>query len=221
MNTLNRILLLSIVSLLNATDIVIKTDGTASSGNGISFQNSSSTEIFAIEADGEIQAAQGRIKDKTGYLAPVGSMMMYAGSSAPTGWLLCDGTAISRTTYSDLFSAISTTYGTGDGSSTFNTPNMGGKGPMGYLSSNTAFDALAETSGEETHTLTESEMPSHTHTVVSRNPAHSSSTGGPGLEYENSGAWHSTGTQTSNSTGSGSAHNVLDPYVTVNFIIKY
>lgn len=215
MNTLNRILLLSIVSLLNATDIVIKTDGTASSGNGISFQNSSSTEIFAIEADGEIQAAQGRIKDKTGYLAPVGSMMMYAGSSAPTGWLLCDGTAISRTTYSDLFSAISTTYGTGDGSSTFNTPNMGGKGPMGYLSSNTAFDALAETSGEETHTLSESEMPSHTHTVALGRDV---STFAPASGYSTT---TSTGPTTTSSTGSGSAHNVLDPYVTVNFIIKY
>ena len=213
MNTRHGILFLFVVSLLNATDIVIKTDGTASSGNGISFQNSSSTEIFAIEADGEIQAAQGRIKDKSGYLAPVGSMMMYAGSSAPTGWLLCDGTAISRTTYSDLFSTISTTYGVGDGFDTFNTPNMGGKGPMGYLSSNSAFDALAETGGEENHTLTVDELAAHTHTVA---------IGINGTQtYSQSGATTTnSGPITSSSTGGGSAHNVLDPYLTVNFIVK-
>ena len=215
MNTRHGILFLFVVSLLNATDIVIKTDGTASSGNGISFQNSSSTEIFAIEADGEIQAAQGRIKDKSGYLAPVGSMMMYAGSSAPTGWLLCDGTAISRTTYSDLFSTISTTYGVGDGFDTFNTPNMGGKGPMGYLSSNSAFDALAETGGEENHTLTVDELAAHTHTVAI---ARATSTFAPASGNPTT---TSTGPLTSSSTGGGSAHNVLDPYVTLNFIIKY
>jgi microcystin-dependent protein len=152
--------------------------------------------------------------------SPSGSITMYGGGSAPTDWLLCSGAAVSRSTYSALFSVIGTTYGVGDGSSTFNLPDFGGKGPMGYKSDNSKFDALAETGGEETHTLSTSEMPSHTHTVVARNPASSGSTGGPGLEYEPSANWHSTGTQTSNATGGGSAHDVLDPYLTVNFIIK-
>jgi microcystin-dependent protein len=55
---------------------------------------------------------------------PTGTMLTYSGSSAPSGWLICDGSAISRTTYSSLFGVIGTTYGTGDGSSTFNIPNM-------------------------------------------------------------------------------------------------
>lgn len=57
-------------------------------------------------------------------IAPAGSVMIWAGTTVPTGYLLCDGSAVSRTTYSDLFSAIGTTYGVGDGSSTFNLPNF-------------------------------------------------------------------------------------------------
>lgn len=57
-------------------------------------------------------------------IAPAGSVMIWAGTTVPTGYLLCDGSEVSRTTYSDLFSAIGTTYGVGDGSSTFNLPNF-------------------------------------------------------------------------------------------------
>lgn len=55
--------------------------------------------------------------------APTGAVMAFAGSSAPEGWLVCDGSAVSRTTYADLFAVIGTTYGSGDGSTTFNLPN--------------------------------------------------------------------------------------------------
>ncbi len=73
----------------------------------------------------------GRIKDKTGFVMPVGTMLPYAGSTAPEGWLLCDGSAVSRITYSDLFKAIGTAWGNGNGSSTFNIPDARGKFPRG------------------------------------------------------------------------------------------
>jgi len=57
-------------------------------------------------------------------LVPTGSMIMYAGATAPTGWLLCNGAAVSRTTYVQLFTVIGTTFGIGDGSTTFNLPNF-------------------------------------------------------------------------------------------------
>ena len=60
-------------------------------------------------------------------IAPAGSVMIWAGTTVPTGYLLCDGSAVSRTTYSALFAAIGTTYGVGDGSSTFNLPNFQGR----------------------------------------------------------------------------------------------
>ena len=62
-----------------------------------------------------------------GGLMPAGTVVSYSGSSAPSGWLLCYGQAVSRTTYAGLFSAISTTYGTGDGSTTFNLPDLRGR----------------------------------------------------------------------------------------------
>lgn len=65
-------------------------------------------------------------------IAPAGSVMIWAGTTVPTGYLLCDGSAVSRTTYSDLFSAIGTTYGVGDGSSTFNLPNFNGRYLKGF-----------------------------------------------------------------------------------------
>ena len=62
---------------------------------------------------------------------PTGVLNPYAGATAPAGWLLCFGQAISRTTYSTLFTAIGTTYGVGDGSTTFNLPDMRGQGTAG------------------------------------------------------------------------------------------
>jgi microcystin-dependent protein len=86
-------------------------------------------------------------------------------TTAPSGYLLCNGDAISRTTYSNLFAVTSTTYGSGDGLTTFNLPNLKGKVPVGFNSSETEFDALGETGGAKTHTLTSTEIPGHTHTT--------------------------------------------------------
>jgi len=69
--------------------------------------------------------------DADGNLCPIGSILMYGGSSAPTNWLLCDGSAVSRTTYLNLFNIISTTYGVGDGSTTFNVPDLRGRVAVG------------------------------------------------------------------------------------------
>jgi len=98
---------------------------------------------------------------------PAGIITQFGGSSAPSGWLICDGSAVSRTnpTYSRLFAAIGTTYGVGDGATTFNIPNLKGRVPVGYDATQTEFDALAETGGAKTHALTTAQLPSHTHGV--------------------------------------------------------
>lgn len=100
---------------------------------------------------------------------PAGVINMWATTTAPTSWLLCDGTAVSRTTYAALFAVISTTYGTGDGSTTFNVPNLKGKVPVGRDSADTSFDTMGELGGSKTHTLSSAEMPIHTHTQDSHN----------------------------------------------------
>lgn len=113
-------------------------------------------------------------------LCPVGTVVDYAGLTEPTGWLFCYGQAVSRTTYADLFTAISTTYGVGNGSTTFNLPDcrgrvVAGQDDMGGSSANRLTnqsgglngDTLGATGGAETHTLSsgESALQSHTHTV--------------------------------------------------------
>jgi microcystin-dependent protein len=107
---------------------------------------------------------------------PSGSVMDYAGATAPAGWLLCFGQAISRTTYAPLFTAIGTVYGAGDGSTTFNLPDCrgrvsAGKDDMGGTSANRLTglsggvngDTLGGTGGAESHTLTEAQLAGHTH----------------------------------------------------------
>lgn len=103
------------------------------------------------------------VMNQIGLLPPVGSVSTYAGNQAPTGYILCDGSAISRTTYHALFQVIGTTYGSGDGSTTFNVPNLKGKFVVGFDSAQTEFDNLSETGGAKTHTLTIAEMPAHNH----------------------------------------------------------
>lgn len=95
---------------------------------------------------------------------PAGIVLPFAGSVAPQGYLLCDGSAVSRDTYSALFAAIGTTYGAGDGVSTFNVPDLSGRVVLGVSNNHT----LGTTGGETAHTLTEQELPAHSHTV----PAH-------------------------------------------------
>lgn len=107
---------------------------------------------------------------------PTGTVVPFAGSSAPTGWLLCYGQAVSRSTYSALFSAIGATHGAGDGSTTFGLPDLRGRIPAGkddmggsaagrMTSAGGGVDGatLGASGGTETHTLTSGQMPSHTH----------------------------------------------------------
>lgn len=93
---------------------------------------------------------------------PTGGIVLYGKSTAPTGFLLCDGSLVSRSTYAALFAIISTAYGTGDGSTTFGLPDMRQRFPLGLAASGTGA-VLGVTGGAIDHTHT---GPSHTHAVV-------------------------------------------------------
>ena len=161
------------------------------------------------------------IKIKAAESLPLGTILEYTGTTAPNGYMLCDGNAISRTTYSALFNLIGTAYGAGDGSTTFNLPDKRGKVGVGYDSTNTNFNILGKTGGEETHVLTEDEMPSHVHKA-------NFSLGGAGNAEGRLVLGNNTqnGTTSGNygspiaSAGGGQAHNNIQPYITLNYIIK-
>lgn len=96
---------------------------------------------------------------------PAGSIQEFAGASVPSGWLACDGSAVSRTTYSRLYAAIGTTWGAGNGSTTFNVPDFRGRARIGTgTGTGLTARALAASGGAETVTLTSATMPAHTHT---------------------------------------------------------
>lgn len=118
-------------------------------------------------------------------LVPPGSVSAYAGVSVPGGWLVCDGSAIDRTIYADLFAAIGTTFGAGNGETTFNIPNLRGRNIIGLNSSDADFDVLGETGGEKRHTLTIAEMPSHNHGVTDPGHAHGITDPGHAHSYVN------------------------------------
>ena len=148
---------------------------------------------------------------------PTGAILMWSTISAPSWYLLCDGTAVSRTTYAGLFALIGTTYWVGNGSTTFNLPNLKWRVPVGRDVWQTEFDTIGETWGAKTHTLTVSEIPQHTHTL----PAAWWSSWGNGNSFAQAG----NDSNGQNFTTSGwswgwQAHNNLQPYFVLNFIIK-
>lgn len=149
-------------------------------------------------------------------LIPAGSIIQFGGSTAPAGYLICHGQSVSTASHPALFQAIGYTYG-GSGAN-FNVPNLQGRVPVGRDAGQEEFNVLGETGGAKTHTLTVAQMPVHSHEqFVTAN------TGGPSIrrDYTSDGNGHiyAQGINTGNA-GSGHAHNNLQPYIVLNYIIK-
>ena len=151
------------------------------------------------------------------------------------GWLLCDGRTVSRDEFSQLFAAIHTTFGEGDGSTTFHVPDLQGRVAVGHSAATTAFGNLGAVGGEATHTLTWDEMPAHTHSVHDQGHTHHVKAKGRrfvdhgdkdfGVDQLGSSADEAGGSGrtdvasssiSESSAGGGAAHNNMPPYIVMS-----
>jgi microcystin-dependent protein len=164
---------------------------------------------------------------------PIGSMLLWATSVAPANYLICDGTAVSRTLYNVLFSVLGTTWGSGDGSTTFNVPNTAGRVIRGVDGTYTQ----ASTGGADAFTLAANQLPNHGHTI--NDPQHFHNTVQRGVGFaaasgDNGNRCDFGGTTESSFTGITVADSLLvggsqqtqvttrvvNSYIAINYIIR-
>jgi microcystin-dependent protein len=163
---------------------------------------------------------------------PIGVIQVFAGENSPNGWLFCDGGEISRSTYSDLFTEIGESYGPGDGSTTFNVPDLRGRVPVGkdnmggvsagILSNNGT--VIGSDGGEENHIITIDEMPNHEHEIQyyrdgSYGSYSSVNWNGSKGDYASDGTpqWVTNGSVRANGVGGDQPHNNMQPYLITNY----
>lgn len=167
----------------------------------------------------------------------IGEIKMWAGDAIPDGWLLCDGSEVSKTEYPYLYASIGDLWGVPNSSSNFKLPNLNGKVPVGYDSSDTDFATVGHTDGEKTHTLSVTELPSHRHPPFDAGDRlldYNYSTTGQGVSERrvalaqsgnyiapvvNSSKTDWAGHDYTGNAGGGAAHNNLQPYAVVKYII--
>lgn len=176
---------------------------------------------------------------------PLGIPKPFLGTTAPVGYVFCFGQPISRTTYAALFAVLGTTYGVGDGTTTFNLPDLrgrvlAGKDDMGGTSANRLTnqtggvdgDVLGGAGGAETHTLTTAQLAAHSHGVTDPGHFHqsirsatffSADSGGGDQIWRADALVNTTGNITGitiQNAGSGGAHNNVQPTIIVNYILR-
>jgi microcystin-dependent protein len=153
----------------------------------------------------------------------IGEIRMFAGNFAPAGWALCDGALLPISENETLFNLIGTTYG-GDGQATFALPDMRGRLPL----HNGSGFVLAETGGTETVTLTTAQLPVHTHALTASTgigsahvPAGKVLAQSPSLAlYGESAPSVTTAPESTTASGGGQAHDNMQPYLCINFILS-
>lgn len=172
------------------------------------------------DADNDVQwtdqTGQGGV---TGDTVPIGSLMPLPTTIIPENWLLCDGSEVSRTEYSELFNVIGEDFGAGDGSSTFNLPNIKGRTIVGLDPNDEDFNEIGKTLGEKAHKLTVDELASHKHDINGNGYA----LHGAGSQEFAAGGANSTDIKTFlniKNTGGDQPHNNIQPSFVGCYIIK-
>lgn len=171
---------------------------------------------WAINSDGTL--TDNFIREVAAF--PVGAILPYASTLSPAGWLRCNGAEVSRTEYAQLYAVIGTRYGLGNGTTTFNVPNLNRKFLVGYDPADGAMQ-IADTGGEENHILTISELPAHTHTMKKEDGVGFDFDGSRSAVGDSANASHFPTTMNTGSTGQDVGHNTMPPFSAVAFLIRY
>lgn len=181
----------------------------------VTFTPSSAAEFPALTSGAKLSAIMVMLSKWRNYisraLTPTGAMLLYAGNTVPTGFLLCDGRAVSRTTYAALFAAIGTTHGSGDGSTTFNLPDMRGRTAVGVAPDTN----LGARVGANEVGLTEENNGPHTHTQSLRTNDNKLATRGDFYAIPTA-----IGTAVTGSSGQGTPHENRQPSLYLHYVIK-
>lgn len=205
----------------------------------LNYDNGKNVEIGSANKAANL-VVHGRVTDRTGDVMPVGAIIAYAGDKAPDGWLLCKGQSVSSVLYQELYNIIGNTYGGDD--KLFTIPNLCGRVIVGLGQSDKDFKPLGAMEGHSTITLSENEMPPHSHTgTTNQDGGHNHAMGFRGFDtdggrHNRDGAnesddqenkihtrWGGTHSHyfTTSSAGKGLAHDNLQPYIVLNYIIKF
>lgn len=201
----------SLASISSVVNMIKTATGITGSNPLNNLQTDNKTSLIA--AINEVNSKIG--SSSTGSDVPIGEIKLMAATISDPNWLLCDGSLKSRTEYSELFAVIGTTYGSGDGSTTFNLPNISGRFPIGYDASDTDFNTIGGTGGNKTHTQTVEELAEHNHEQF---------TGGGQLTTTDSAPGDCvvgrTNTTTTSKTGESKPMDIMNLYIVMPYYIK-
>lgn len=217
-----------VANSLNSTNTVVVRDGSGNSGfntltcntlNGGNATFSNTVQAAFFKGDGS-QLTNLPVADGV----PVGTIILYGGFNPPGGYINCDGRALDRTLFYDLYSIVGTYYGSGNGSTTFNVPDLRGRVPIGTgMGPGLTFRAIGQRLGAENHLLTanESGLREHTHRENMGGQRHQNKDNGHGM----SGPSVQSGLNTRGVNGGAQdalvAHNNMQPSLGVSYFIKF
>ena len=216
-----------VLGIYDVTDTreVMSFDGAGNVGIG----TTSPTETLHV--NGNLKVTGTVEVGASGFNVSTGFILAFGVAAPPSGWLACNGSAVSRTTYSALYALIGTTYGAGNGSSTFNVPDLRGRTLIGtdglaagsFTANLGSLDNAGGVGGAQNHTLTTAEMPAHTHAQEGQSACgHDNCNGGWAASiYMHRASSNSKNTINNiTSTGGGGSHNNVQPSMAVSYLIK-